>query len=441
MLAALNSFISSNKLFSNKDNILVTVSGGMDSVILCHLFSEAKINFGIAHCNFELRGKESDGDAIFVKQLAKKYNVSFFVNHFDTNTYAAEKNISIQMAARELRYTWFEEIRKKNKYSFIATAHHKGDVAETMLINLTRGTGIHGLHGISMKQNKIIRPLLFATREDITSYAKQNNLKWREDSSNTSDKYIRNNIRLNIIPQLKKINPSLEESLYQTAQQMNQAEQVLNKKINECKKEVLEKKESNTVISFKKLKSYEPVEFFLFEILKEFGFNGDAVKKIAAGFAGGTGKQFFSETYSGLIDRDNLIIHRLVKKGSHAYSFTKDSDSIKTPLVLQFKKVKRTANFAVPKSKKTIGFDYDKLAEKLTIRKWKNGDFFVPLGMRGNKKLSDFFVDNKFSLLDKENTWLMLSGNDIIWVIGHRIDDRYKVTDLTKNILICELSS
>ncbi len=441
MFSTFKKFASSNKLFSNKDNILVTVSGGTDSVVLCHLFSEAKINFAIAHCNFKLRGEESDGDEIFVKQLAKKLNVPFFVNHFDTNTYAAEKNISIQMAARELRYEWFEEIRKKNKYNFIATAHHKGDVAETMLINLTRGTGIHGLHGISVKQNKIIRPLLFATREDITAYATQNNLKWREDSSNTSDKYIRNNIRLNIIPQLKKINPSLEESLYQTAQQMNQAEQVLNKKINECKKEVLVKKDSNTVISLKKLKSYTPVEFFLFEILKEFGFNGDAAKKIAAGIDGESGKQFFSETYSGLIDRDNLIIHRLVKKGSHAYTFTKDSASIKSPLALSLKKAKHTANTIVPKSKKIIGFDYDKLAEKLTIRKWKNGDFFVPLGMRGNKKISDFFVDNKFSLLDKESTWLMLSGNDIIWVIGHRIDDRYKVTDATKNILICELSN
>lgn len=441
MLPSFKKFISSNNLLSGTNTVLLTVSGGIDSIVMCHLFSEAKITFAIAHCNFKLRGKESDGDETFVKQFAKELSVPFYSTTFNTGAFAKEKNISIQMAARELRYEWFEEIRKKNKYDFIATAHHKGDVAETLLINLTRGTGIHGLHGILPKQNKIVRPLLFAAKDEIIEYAKQHKLKHREDSSNTSDKYIRNNIRLNVIPQLKKINPSIENTLYETARQLGQAESVLNTLIEKCKTEVLQKQQETYIISIKKLQHFTPVEFYLYEIINPFGFNGDTVKNIASALKGESGKMFYSEKHSLLIDRDNLVIHRLVKRGSHAYSFTKDSDAIKAPLNIRFKKTEYSSNVKIAASKKISCFDYDKLSATLTIRKWKEGDSFTPLGMKGKKKLSDFFVDNKFSLYDKENTWLMLSGNDIIWVIGHRLDDRYKVTPATQHVLVCEVVS
>lgn len=439
MLSAFIKFVSSNELFSKKDKVLLAVSGGIDSVVMCHLFADAKIGFGIAHCNFNLRGQESDDDEAFVKQLAKKYDAAFHTMRFDTGAFAKEKDISIQMAARELRYTWFEEIRKNNKYHCIAVAHHKGDVTETMLINFIRGTGIQGLHGILPKQNKIVRPLLFTNRDELAAYAKQHKLQHREDSSNASDKYLRNNIRLNIIPELKKINPSIENTMNETAHRLGQTESVLKKLIEDCKKEVMKKDKGATSISIKKLQEYTPVEFYLYELVKDFKFNGDTVKNIVAALKGGSGKMFYSATHSLLIDRENLIIHGLIKKGSHAYSFTKDADEIKTPLPIRLKRSERSKTFKAPASKNIACFDLDKISNTLSIRKWKDGDSFIPIGMKGKKKLSDFFIDNKFSLHDKENTWLMLSGNEIIWVIGHRVDDRYKITDATKQLLICEL--
>lgn len=441
MLQELKHFITSHKLFTGKDKILLAVSGGIDSVVLCYLFFEAKINFGIAHCNFKLRGEESDRDELFVQELAKKYGIDFHVKHFTTRAFAEEKNISIQMAARELRYQWFEEIRKKSKYSFIATAHHKGDVAETMLINFVRGTGIHGLHGILPKQNKIIRPLLFTTREEIVSYAKQNNLTHREDSSNASDKYLRNNLRLNIIPELKKINPSLEHSLYATAQQLGQAEEILKKSVDEFKKAAVKKGKSTISISIKKLQQFSPAAFYLFEFLKEFGFNGETTNNISSALKGKSGKLFYSATHSILVNRDKLILQKLGKTENKIYTVNKKSASVKKPVHISLKKITRSKSFTIPATPNIACLDYEKISEKITLRKWQDGDRFIPLGMKGEKKLSDFFIDNRLSLYDKENTWLMLSGNDIVWIVGHRIDDRYKISPSTKFILECKVLS
>lgn len=443
MLSRLKQFITTNNLFSQKDKILLTVSGGIDSVVLCDLFHQAKITFGIAHCNFGLRGDESDGDELYVKQLAKKYSVPLFVNNFDTRHYAAHEKISIQMAARELRYKWFEEIRKKNKYSFVATAHHKGDSAETLLINLVRGTGIHGLHGILPKQQKLIRPLLFASREDIMAYANEKKLSWREDSSNTSDKYLRNNIRLNIIPQLKKINPSLEDSLFETSRRLHHAEQAIQLLLENKRKDVLKKQESKISIDIKKLKALKPTPFFLFELIKNYGFNEDTVTNIIASLNKISGKVFFSSTHQLIKDRNTLVLTKKNvaqdKKQNKKYTFTKSVKKINAPILIHFKKMKLTGDFVIPKEKHIACFDYSKLSATLSIRKWQHGDTFMPLGMKGEKKISDFFTDNKFSLYDKENTWLLLSGNKIVWIIGHRTDERYKITPNTRNILICSL--
>ena len=439
MLKNFKEFISTNKLFDKSHKILVAVSGGIDSVVLCHLLEKVGFDFGIAHCNFNLRGKESDSDEKFVKNLAKQFNVPFHVKRFNTQAYSDKHGISIQMAARDLRYSWFEEIRAKNHYTYIAIAHHQNDEIETFFINLIRGTGIAGLHGIKVKTGNIVRPLMFADRKQIENFASKNKIKYREDSSNVSLKYLRNKIRHKLLPLLKEINPDVESSVINDIKRITQIENVFQSLVKEKKAAIVKQNGNIVFIDIEKIFALQHKELFLYEFLKPYNFSGDIIEKISDSLKKTSGKQFFSSTHRLLKDRTHLIISPLNNSKKEKKILIKENYSdIKIPLHLKFRTYNVSNNFEILKEKNIACFDKDKLIFPLILRKWKDGDYFYPFGMKGKKKISDFFTDQKLSILDKENIWLLCNENDIVWVVGHRLDNRYKVTDKTQRVLIAE---
>lgn len=450
MLQRFQSFIKKENLFSSSEKILLTVSGGIDSMVMCELFQKAGFNFGIAHCNFQLRAEESDGDQEFVGSLAEKYNVPFHSTTFSTSSFAKKNKLSIQVAARQLRYQWFEEIREQYGYKFIATAHHQDDSIETFFINLIRGTGIAGLHGILPKLGTIVRPLLFTTKNEIEAYSKKNKLKYREDSSNTSDKYVRNKIRHHVIPVLKELNPSLETTINDNTRHLRDVELVYKNEIEKRRSKIVKQEQGSILISIKKLSKLQPVVTYLYEFLKPFNFNASIVEEIISAIEGTSGKQFYSSTHRLIKDREFLIIEKL-KVASPAASPWRPKESFKLKvkenqndasieeLSLNFSKLSKTIDYKLSASNLTAALDFDKLEFPLEIRKWQQGDAFYPLGMKGKKKLSDFFINKKLSINQKENTWLLTSTGKIAWVIGHRIDERFKITEKTRKIYFVEL--
>ncbi|MDQ3046318.1 MAG: tRNA lysidine(34) synthetase TilS [Bacteroidota bacterium] len=439
MLKEFNAYIQQHELFEKTDKILLTVSGGIDSVVMCNLFHEAGIEFGIAHCNFGLRGNESEEDETFVEELAESMGVPFHTITFNTSAYAKKNKTSIQTAARTLRYEWFEEIRKNFNYKFIATAHHSDDSIETFFLNLLRGTGIGGLHGIRQKNGRIIRPLLFSSKESIIGYAKKNKIAFRNDSSNDSDNYSRNKIRHKVLPLLKEFNPSLEHSILKSIQQIADAEIIYLQEIERARKSFCKKHQDGFRISIKKLKSLHPVETYLFEFLRPFGFNSTDAANILSSLENISGKQFLSASHRLIKDREYLLIEKIIfdevqplektgiKSGQKEVSLNDFS--------LQFKSIKKLKNQELFQDENNACIDKDKLEFPLHLRKWEKGDYFYPLGMKGKKKkLSDFFVDRKIPLPVKEKTWLLCSGDQIVWVVGQRLDERFKVTDSTTKI-------
>ncbi len=439
MINTFQKYCNDNQLFNTTDKILLTVSGGRDSVFMVHLFFAAKIDFGIAHCNFNLRGEGANLDEQFVKNLASKHDIPFYVSHFNTKEFASKNGISIQMAARELRYTWFEQIRKENNYDFIATAHHKNDVAETMLINLTKGTGLAGLHGISNKKGEIIRPILCFSRKEIDAYITKNNIEFREDKSNTDTKYLRNNIRHNIIPELEKINPQIINTLNEEAIRFKNDEQIIAQKIKEEQKILFSSKNEVIQININKLKKYQPLTTYIYYFFKTFGFNWADANNIANALDGIAGKKFASKTHQLLIDRKQVLIAALSHINTQAYTinnFTALNRAVPFVLTAKIEDIKKVK---IEKSKNYAFLAADKIKFPLTLRKWKKGDVFQPFGMKGKKKLSDFFVDEKLSLFDKESVWLLTFNTQIVWIVGYRIDDNFKLTSLTKEVLILNI--
>jgi tRNA(Ile)-lysidine synthase len=433
MVEAFKMFVAKNALLEKGDRTLVTVSGGRDSVVLCELFHKAKFPFAIAHCNFQLRGEEANDDEIFVMKLALKYKVDFFSNRFETKKFADKNKLSIQEAARVLRYEWFEEVRSKNGFDFIATAHHKDDELETFFINLIRGTGIAGLHGISVKRGAIIRPLLFTDRAKIDAFVKKNKLQFREDSSNASDNYLRNKIRHKVLPIFEEINPSFRNTLSEEISRLSEVEKIYNHFIEVSKKQTL----SNNSISISALKKSPFASVLLYEILKKYQFNSDVAEKVFNSLDSESGKQFFSPTFRLVKDRQNLIIaKRNSAKTKNEFAISLKVKRLITPLKIELSQVENSENFKIPKDSKIACLDFEKLKFPLALRKWREGDFFYPLGMKQKKKISDFFIDIKLSLPEKENTWLLCSGSDIVYVSGKRIDERYKVGKETETIYL-----
>jgi tRNA(Ile)-lysidine synthase len=435
MLQNFCQFITENTLFTPDEKIIVAVSGGIDSVCMAALFAEAKFNFAIAHCNFELRGAESDEDEEFVKKLAKKYKVPFFVQHFNTAEFAEREKISIQMTARELRYVWFNDLLAQQKYDKIAVAHHQNDVLETMLLNLVRGTGIAGLHGISPAKGKVVRPLLFANREEIMQYVAEHNLGWREDSSNESNKYSRNLIRNEVVPLLKKLNPDIENTIKQTSEKVSAAERIYEQHIEKLRKEIFIKENEAQYFSLEKFVKNNGNIPVLFELLKDYGFSYSVVSEIFSSLESSPGKKFESITYLLVKDREQLVITR--KDLSEFMSLLID-EGVSEITTGNFKlKINSSSkeNFKISSSKDIACLDQEKLKFPLELRKWKEGDWFCPLGMNKKKKLSDFLIDQKIPLNLKDKIYVLTSNGAVTWVVGHRVDDRFKITEKTEKIL------
>ncbi|MEO8236008.1 MAG: tRNA lysidine(34) synthetase TilS [Flavobacterium sp.] len=433
MLEKLKNHLSKTFPFLENKKILLATSGGIDSMVMLDLFQKLNYNIAIAHCNFQLRGLESFGDQQFVQDYASNNNIPAFITHFDTENFAKDYKLSTQIAARELRYNWFYELLETQNFDYILTAHHADDNLETFLINLTRGTGLDGLTGIPEQNEQIIRPLLPFSRNEIEGYAKEYNIKWREDSSNASDKYLRNKIRHDLVPILKELNPNFLYSFQKTQNYLQESQIMVEDATIMIYQQVA--KEDNEVISFdlKKLTQLPNYKSYLYQWLREYDFT--AWEDIYDLVESQSGKQIFSKNYRLLKNRDFLILSPIKDLENESYFIEKGQKEVKIPLNLSICKVN---DISTPKN--TIIFvDEDKLQFPLTIRKWNEGDSFYPSGMDGKKKLSKYFKDEKLSLIEKENTWLLCSNNQIVWVIEKRADQQFIANKTTKNIIQLEL--
>ncbi len=436
MLNTFTQNINDNFSINGSDKILLAVSGGADSVVMLDLFARSKFSCGIAHCNFKLRGEDSDLDEQFVEKLAEKYKFQLHKISFDTQKYAQENGISIEMAARDLRYEWFEKIRQEFGYQYIALAHHKDDVIETFFINLVRGTGIRGLSGIKSKNGNIIRPLLFANQQDIINYTETQKLQFREDISNQDTKIIRNKLRHEILPLLTEINPAANNNILNTIGNLYASQLLMSQKIEEYRKLLTRVKKRSIIINISNVQQLELGEIVLYELLRDYNFNASQANDIYKAMNGESGRVFLSKTHQLVKDRNNLIINK-IRNNEFTALIDENQMELKLPnsnfLTIESRLVDK--NYNIPKQNHHIALDYNKLKFPLKIRTWRNGDFFYPLGMRQKKKLSDFFINEKYSIIDKQNALLLLSGDDIVWIIGKRIDNRYKITNKTRKVL------
>ncbi len=423
--------ISSSFVSLTNKKLLIAISGGLDSVVLTHLLHSLNFDISLAHCNFKLREDESDTDEKFIIDLGNKLTTKVFTTQFDTHQFAKENKLSTQIAARELRYNWFQELVAKHDFNFVLTAHHADDNLETFLINLTRGTGLDGLTGIPVLNKNIVRPLLIFSRKEIENYAKAQNIDWREDQSNASTKYVRNKIRHQITPILKEINPQLLDSLQNTIANLQESQSIINDAVSKLKKKVISIDANGLLkIDILKIKELSNPKAYLFEILKEYGFTewNDVIHLLNAQ----SGKQVLSKSHRLLKDRDFLLLSQInLEQDFLEYLIPENTFKIHTPIILTFETVQEITST----DKQIVFFDAEKITFPLTLRKWKSGDYFHPSGMQGKKKISKFFKDEKYSLIDKENTWLLCSENNIIWIVGKRTNQRFLASSTSKNIL------
>ncbi|WP_299260936.1 tRNA lysidine(34) synthetase TilS [uncultured Aquimarina sp.] len=418
--------------FLREKKLLIACSGGLDSIVLTHMCHLLGLDFGIAHCNFKLRGTESEGDEEFVSELANKMTVPFFITNFATEEYAKSNKLSIQMAARELRYNWFRELVLEYQYDYVLTAHHKDDNLETFLINLSRGTGIDGLTGIPEINDIYVRPLLPFSRNQILEFAEKNTINWREDSSNRSTKYIRNKLRHDVIPELLALNPQFLQNFETTLTHLKQTSTFVKNQVDKVRNDVFEYSELDTIkIPIHKLQQYDEPKTYLYFLLKEYGFTAwdDIVQMLTAQ----SGKQVFSLTHRLVKNRGYLLLCPIVEEVSdRVYKIPEEENMIIIPSgMIALKEASELSNTDL----KTIYVDKEKLKYPLIVRKWREGDYFYPLGMKGKKKLSKYFKDEKLSLLAKERVWLLCSEDDIVWIINYRADNRFKISPKTKQLL------
>jgi tRNA(Ile)-lysidine synthase len=433
--------IADQHLFTAKDKLLLAVSGGVDSVVLCELCKQAGYDFVIAHCNFQLRGAESERDEQFVQQLGEKYGVEVKVKRFDTEQYAAANKLSIQEAARALRYEWFEELAVSPESGVgnlvllnIVTAHHKDDNMETLLMNFFRGTGLHGLTGIPAAYGQIKRPLLSFSKEEILAFAKEQQLDYVEDSSNQSSKYTRNFFRNELIPAISKVYPQVKDNLQDNIDRFKQIEKLYQLSVGAIKKKLLKEKGAEVHIPVKQLMGYHN-RALIYEIIKEYGFQEKQVEELVKLAASDSGKYIESPVlqYRIIKHRHWFIISPVQSAASTAIVIEeKDKQVIFEQGILQ---VETTSDIKPETSNFIASIDFNKVTFPLLLRKWKTGDYFYPLGMTKKKKLSRFFIDQKLSKTAKENAWVIESDKRIIWVVGHRIDERVKIIPSTKKSL------
>lgn len=417
-------YIDNEKLISFGDKVLVALSGGADSVALLRLLLSFGYTCEAAHCNFHLRSEESDRDEAFVRELCRKLNTKLHITHFNTTAYASEKRISIEMAARELRYEWFARIKEASGAAVVAVAHHKDDSVETLLLNLIRGTGINGLLGIRPRNGNVVRPLLCVNRKEIIDYLRRIGQDYVTDSTNLQDEYTRNKIRLNLLPLMQEINPSVKNSLIDTSNYLSDVARIYAKGIEEGKARVLTEKG----ICISALLNEPAPSALLFEIVHPLGFNSAQAKDILASLTGQPGKQFSGKGWRLIKDREWLLIEQ-----------ERTADESVPPFRLEKEWFDYTPSFVIPRNKETACFDADKLNEELTIRRWQTGDVFVPFGMKGKKLVSDYLTDRKFSISRKEQQWVLCCGERIAWLIGERTDNRFRIDEESRKAWIVKM--
>ena len=420
-------FIEDKALFGRKDKVLVALSGGADSVALLRVLLSLGYTCECAHCNFHLRGEESNRDEQFVNQLCNELSVPLHRIHFETEAYAKEHHISIEMAARELRYAWFESLRKKTEASVVAVAHHRDDSVETFMLNLIRGTGINGLKGIAAQNGAIVRPLLQESRDAIIAYLEMIHQDYVTDSTNLQDEYIRNKIRLSILPMMKEINPSIAESIQETSWRLAEVAAIYQTDRTEViRQKLIQDSEHQFRISISEVLNDQAPISLLFEILAPLGFNQNQVKDIYRSLSiPQSGKRFFSSAWSVLRDRDYLLIYSLEVKEEVPQLVVEEQEW--------------SSSCIIPKDKQVACLDADKIQQPLYVRKWEKGDKFVPFGMTGKKKVSDYLTDKKFTLHQKENQYVVCCGEEIVWLVNERSDNRFRITDSTKRVLIIRI--
>jgi len=434
--------LKNSNLFSPKDKLLLAVSGGVDSVVLCELCKQAGYTFSIAHCNFKLRDQESERDKEFVCGLAKKYSVDFYLKEFDTEKFAKENKLSIQEAARKLRYDWFAEliVTHDSQLTTLLTAHHADDNIETVLMNLFRGTGLHGLTGIPPSINYIKRPLLAFSKEELIQFAKENNLEFVEDSSNLSNKYTRNFFRHEIIPLITNAYPQVQENLQNNIDRFKEIEKLYRISVAEIKKKLCKVKRNEVHIPVKQLMGYNN-KALIYEIISEYGFSEKQIEEVIRLAESDSGRYINSpdNVYRIIKHRHWFIISPASSGEVENFIIEKEDSPIKFPLGIL--KLETTSNIEPQTSNMVATLDAKEIEFPLLLRKWKQGDYFYPLGMKKKKKLARFFIDQKLSKTQKENAWVIEMNKKIIWVVGNRIDERFKIADKTRSVLKISLIS
>ena len=436
-----SAYLKNQGLISTGDKVLLGVSGGMDSMAMMNLFHRAGIPFGAAHCNFQLRWSDSDADEAMVKRVAKDLKVPFYAKRFDTKTYQKTHKVSMQEAARDLRHQWFEETRKTHGYHKIALAHHQDDSIETFFINLIRGTGLAGLRGILPKKGAVIRPLLFASRPQIQAFVIDEGLEYREDQSNQDPKYRRSKIRHEVIPVLQEINPGFVKTMVDNMTRLDQAERIYKEYMVKQISQLLEINSKGFRVSIEKLKQLKPIEGYLYEVLRPFSFNAAVARELLRSLDAVSGKKFFSPTHMALKDREYILINKLQEPDLPIAncSISMEDGMVFNPIRLSINRLTMDVADIHP-DPMTASLDGDKLRYPLVVRRWEHGDSFVPLGMKGKKKLSDFFIDLKVPVSEKDNIFVLESAGEIAWVIGFRLDERYKISATTQHVHLFEYS-
>lgn len=439
MLPLIRTYIRKHQMLIPDRPVVVGLSGGADSVALLSILVRLGYDCLALHCNFHLRGEESMRDERFAETFARTtLGIPFYKTDFDTEKYASQKHISVEMAARELRYRWFEEMREQLGAQAIAVAHHRDDQAETVLMHLVRGSGIRGLRGMVPKNGYIIRPLLTIGRKEILSWLESEGYTYMTDSTNQSDAYTRNFIRLRILPLLEEINPSAGEAIARSAEHLAEAEALYLNVLAEAKTEIIQ---SENRFSIPALLKYPSPSTVLYELLKPYGFTRSVAEDLFSSLHKTSGKEFFSPAYRLIKDRDNLLLApRTVSPVAELYVLEGEKGDLKHPIELSWHKSVITEDFTIVKDKRIAYFDYEKLGYPLTLRKWQEGDWFIPFGMKGRKKLSDYFTNQKYSRIDKEAAWLLCCGPDIIWIVGERPDNRFCINKATKSVLMVNFS-
>lgn len=438
MINRFTEYIEQNHLFHPSEKILLAVSGGIDSMVMWKLFDDNRFDYSVIHCNFQLRGEDSDKDELMVRRIAAERGIKLFVKKFDTREYASLTGISIEMAARELRYAWFEEIRMAENIHFIATAHHLDDLLETFFINLVRKTGIKGLSGFRPKTGYIIRPMLFTNRNEIVEWATRHDVEFRTDTTNSEIIFQRNYIRHHVIPGLEKLNPAFRNNLTATMANLRDVEQFYMTEVTRQIKKISTGDSQFPEILVSSLLKLPHPRQVLFEWMSKYGFNTATSNQVFESLDGEPGRQFFSRTHRLVIDRNKLILTPIPESSGQLFYIEKEDLEIFEPIHLTIQTIDINS-FEIDPDPGMAFIDFDKLQFPLIVRKWKAGEYFQPLGMKGFKKISDFFIDQKLSIPEKEETWIIYSGNKVVWIAGYRIDNRFRISSETINAICIQL--